>query len=345
MSSFREAVLASGNQVYQVSGLFGIGGKTGGAPTPFDALDGPRLAGPDGSHPLAGVAIEELLKPTSDGLDGRIEIDGPVRIGEGIKGRLELTARRDISARTAQLRLVGAVITEQQKSREQRDSRGNVTSREEWVEVGGRLFEQLPLGDVGLPPALSSGQRFEADFLVPAPRLGPPSGHLGTAVLAWALEARWDVAMGGDQRVAALVDVKQNIDYLRSGAVRLEQGAMFDAWTSGDASLAVKPLPPVAAGSEVEVTVNWPSAGGGQGARLELQAEIKAPNPIKRVVLWSSGVDPAALRGGLTVTVPVPADAPPTLEAEKVAVAYYIRALVDRRFRPDQAVERAIAVI
>lgn len=345
MSGFREAVLASGSGAYQLTGVLGIGGKMGSAPTPFDAVDRHRLAGPDGSHPLAAIAIEELITPATDGLDGRIEIDGPARIGEGIKGRLSLTAKRDINARSAQLRLVGAVITEQQRKREQRDAQGKVTGTEEWVEVDGRLFEQLPFSDPPLPAQLSSGQKFEAEFLLAAPRLGPPSGHLGTAILAWVVEARWDVAMGGDQRLAALVDVDQNMDLLRSGAVRLEQGAMFDAWQSGDATIAVKPLPPAVAGSELEVSVNWPSAGGGQGARVELQAEIKAPNGIKRLVVYSTRVSPDAFRGGTTTTVPIPADAPPTLEAEKVGVAYCIRALVDRRFRPDQAVERAIAVI
>ena len=30
-------------------------GRTGSAPAPFDAINGPRLAGPQGSHPLHSV--------------------------------------------------------------------------------------------------------------------------------------------------------------------------------------------------------------------------------------------------------------------------------------------------
>ena len=84
---------------------------------------------------------------------------------------------------------------------------------------------------------LTSGQTFEADFQLPAPRLGPPSGHYGPAIIAWAVEAKWDVSMGGDQRLAALVKVDQNIDYLRSGAVTLGEGALFDAYTKDGATI------------------------------------------------------------------------------------------------------------
>ena len=64
MSGFREAVLASGSGVYQLTGVFGLGGKSGSAPTPFDAVDRNRLAGPEGSHPLAAIAMEELVAPS-----------------------------------------------------------------------------------------------------------------------------------------------------------------------------------------------------------------------------------------------------------------------------------------
>jgi len=43
--------------------------------------------------------------------------------------------------------------------------------------------------------------------------------------------------------------------------------------------------------------------------------------------------------------LPDPADAPPTVLAEKVGVSYRLRALVDRPMRSDLAVERAIAIL
>ncbi len=339
VDGFRAAVQASGSQPW------GAFGKSGNSPTPFDAVDGGRLAGPQGSHPLAAISIDELVRRSTDGLVGEITVNEPVRIGEGLSGHLRVTARRDIAARAANMRLLGALLTEQQESREQRDSQGRVTSSEHWVEVHGKLFEQLPFTEPVLPTTLGAGQTFETDFNLPAPRLGPVSAHLGSALLAWALEARWDVAMHGDERLALPVTVKQNIDYLRSGAVRLDAGALFDVWQAGDASIAVTPLPPAVAGSEIEVTVNWPSAGAGRGGRLELQADVTAPNRLKDVVLFSAAIDPQAFRSGVTIKVPVPDDAPPTLEDQGVAVAYHLRALVDRAFRSDLAVERALAVM
>jgi hypothetical protein len=343
--SFREAVLAMGGSPLQGGGLFGWGGRRGSAPTPFDAVDSTRLAGPSGSHPLAAIDMSELVAPSSDGLDGAIEVLGPVRVGDGINGRLRVTARREIKGRNAVLRLVGARLAEEQRSETKRDSEGRTTSTESWVEVSGRLFEQLPFSSPPLPATLAAGQTIETEFTIPAPRLGPASGHMGSAILCWAVETRWDVAMGTDERVATLVPVAQNIDYLRSGAVRLASGAMFDAYSTGDASIRVSPLPPATPGSELEVTVSWPSAGNGRGARVELQADVEAPNGVKGVVLASVAVDPAALREGLTVRLPLPADAPPTQQAHGIGVSYRIRALVDRAFRSDLAVERALAVL
>jgi len=341
MDGFRGAVMASAS----VGFGGGYSGRTGSAPTPFDAVDGYRLVGPQGSHPLAQLSIDELLKPRSDGLNGVIEIKHPVRIGEAIEGKLQLTALKDINARSAMLRLVGAVITEHKESYEERDSQGNVTRSENWVEVSGKLFDELPFADTPLPTSLTSGQTFETTFTIPAPRLGPPSGHYGTAIIAWAVEARWDISMGGDQRLAAVVKVDQNIDYLRSGAVTLGEGALFDAYTQGDAAIAVVPIPPVVAGTEIDVTVTWPSAGGGKAARIELQADIQAPNGISDLVLFTTQLDPNAFRGGTTVRILVPADAPPTFTSQGISIDYRLRALVDRSFRSDLAAERSIAVM
>jgi hypothetical protein len=320
-------------------------GRTGSSPTPFDNVDGYRLVGPQGSHPLAALSIDELLKARSDGLQGTVEITGPVRIGEAINGKLSVTALKDINARSAMLRLVGAVITEQQRSDEDRDSNGNVVRREDWVEVQGKLFEELPFSQYGLPATLTKGQTFESDFQIPAPRLGPPSGHYGTGLIAWAIEAKWDVSMGGDERVASVVKVDQNIDYLRSGAVTLGEGALFDAYSKDGATIAVAPLPPFVAGQEIDVTVNWPNAGGGKSARLELQADIKAPNGINDLVLFTTQLDPNAFKAGTTVRIQIPTDAPPSFTSQGVGVDYRLRALVDRSFRSDLAVERSIAVM
>ena len=81
MNGFRGAVQASGSVM---GGSYS--GRSGSAPTPFDNVDGYRLVGPQGSHPLAALSIDELLRGRSDGLQGTIEIKHPVRIGEAIEG-------------------------------------------------------------------------------------------------------------------------------------------------------------------------------------------------------------------------------------------------------------------
>jgi hypothetical protein len=339
VDSFRSAVAASGSQAYAVYG------KSGSAPTPFDAVDGARLAGPQGSHPLASIAMLELVRRSSSGLDGEITFKEPVRIGEAISGHLKVTARKDINARSANVRLVGVLLTEHQQSREERNSKGEVVRSEQWVDVSGSIIEDLPFTEPMLPTTLAAGQTFEADFNLPAPRLGPPSAHMGSAILAWALDAKWDISMGGDERVSVLVDVKQNIDYLRSGAVRLDQGALFDSWSVPEGTVAVTPVPPAVAGSAMSVTVTWPNAGSGRGGRIELQADVKAPNSLSGVVLYSQVVDPNQFKQGAAFTIPIPPDAPPTLDDKGVKVSYRIRAIVDRAFRSDLALERALAVM
>ena len=336
--SFLGAVLATGSQPYAVS-------HTGSAPTPFDAVDGHRLAGPQGSHPLAALTARELVRTSSNGLDGEITIKEPVRIGEAIAGHLRVTARKDINARSANIRLAGVLLSEHDQSYEQRDDKGNVVSSDHWVDVSGSYIDDLPFTEPIMPTTLSAGQTFETDFNLPAPRLGPPSAHMGSALIAWALDAKWDISMGGDERVSALVDVKQNIDYLRSGAVRLAAGALFDSWSVAEGTIAVSPIPPAVAGSEIDVTITWPSAGSGRGGRLELHADVKGPHPLSGVVLFSQVVDPNAFKGGMTVRVPIPADAPPTLDDKDVVMSYRIRAIVDRAFRSDLALERALAIM
>jgi hypothetical protein len=347
MSGFRDAVLASGTSLSGWTGFGGAGGLSqhGSLPTPFNAPAGNRLWGPQGSHPLAAIGLDELVERSTDGIDGEITIKEPVKIGEGLAGHLKITARKNINARGAMFHLVGALLIERQGSREERDSKGNVIKSEQWTEINGSIFDDLPLAEPALPAQLAAGQTFETDFMLPAPRLGPVTAHLGSAAIVWALDAKWDISMGGDERVTALVSVKQNLDYLRSGAVRLDDGAMFDVYGSGDATISVKPLPPIVAGTEFEVTVNWPGAGAGRGGRLELQADVDAPNKLSGVVLFSQPVDPNAFKTGFTTKITIPADAPATLNDKGVAVHYRIRALVDRPFRSDLAVERALAVM
>jgi hypothetical protein len=344
---------------------------SGNAPTPFDALDGHRLAGPQGSHPLARVTAADLLRTATDGLTGSIELAGPVRVGEGISGTIRMRTTRAIKARSAGLRLVGVRIAEETRSGKSREadaadalnaanaalrmatggtggSGGATTSSSSanqtvsWVEVHGTVIEEFTFTEPVLPVLLAPGQLVEAPFTIPAPRLGPASAHAGTAIVAWAVEARWDIAMGSDERVAALVPVGQHPDLLRSGAVPLPSGALFDIVDDEGARLSVQPLPPLVAGSRVTLGIAWPDAPGGRSARVELTTDVKAPVGIGATSV-SVPVDGGAL-GGTEVVLQLPSDLPPTLAADGLTVAHRLRVIVDRPMRPDVARERPVVV-
>jgi hypothetical protein len=317
----------------------------GSAPAPFGALNGPQLAGPEGSHPLHAVRAEQLVEPDDRGpIRGEIALSHPVRVGEGIDGTLRVTATSQITTRGGVLRLDGLRLDEVRRSREERDAKGNVGSEEHWVEAHGKLFSHDAFTDLAIPSAFEAGATWEGQFSIPAPALGPPSAHLGESIVAWALEAHWDVAMGMDHYLAVLVSVAQNPDLLRAG-VGLQGGtSLLTEVDVGGATIAVSSPLPAPAGSELVVRVNWPGAPGGQEARVELHRRTNAPNGVEGIIA-STTVDPAALEAGSAeARLLIPADAPPSFDGAGLQNAYVIRALVDRRFRPDAAIERPVAI-
>ncbi|MCY7419958.1 MAG: hypothetical protein LH650_16005 [Chloroflexi bacterium] len=346
---FRGAI--GGQRSFADGGTLGSGlGMTpsGSVASPFDGLDGSRLAGPSGSHPLAIVTAEELLRPTTGGLEGTIELTGPVRVGEGIAGTLRVRVRHAIAARSAGIRLVGMLITEQPRSTQTETSPAHdgvpaSTTTTSWIEVHGRVIDDLTFTEPVLPTLMAPGQVLDIPFSIPAPRLGPPSAHAGSAMIAWALEAHWDIQMGADEHIAVVVPIAQHPDLLRSGAVTLPASAMFDSVDDEGASLGVTPLPPLPAGTPVTLSVAWPGAPGGRSARVELTTDVRAANGLS-VVSVSLPIDHDALTG-TQVVVPLPADLPPTLDTDGLTVGHRLRVIVDRKMRSDVTAERPIVVI
>ena len=325
-------------------GGFGSFGHSGSAPSPFDALDGPRLAGPQGSHPLHAIAAEDLLRPSTDAVTGEIVLDRPAMVGEGITGTLRVRAVKQLAARRAALRLVGLRLDEVTRSRDDHDSDGRVTHSEHWVETSGKLFVQDAFLEPVIPATLEPGSTVEARFAVPAPRLGPPTAHLGESIVAWALEVRWDVPMGSDHFVAAYLPLAQHPDLLRAGVGKQGGMSMLAGVPAGDGMISVTSSLPVPAGSEMVVGVRWPSAPGGPKGRVELHRRTNAPNGTEGIVA-SVPVDPAALPGGAEVRLVVPAGSAPSFDGAGLEITYVIRVLVDRRFRTDAAIERPVAVV
>jgi hypothetical protein len=325
---------------------FSIGSTrySGSSPSPFDAVDGHRLAGPDGSHPLHHVEVAELVRSSSGPVVGEIAIDRPAMVGEGITGTVRLRASERVDGRKAALRLVGLRLDEERKSESDEDAEGNTTRTESWVEANGKLFVQDAYLEPVVPATLEPGQAWESRFAIPAPRLGPPTAHLGESIIAWAIEVRWDVAHGSDHFVAVHLPLAQHPDLIRAGVGRQGGQSVMAGVAIGDAMIAVASRLPAPAGSELEVGVRWPSAPGGTKGRVELQRRTNAPNGIKGVVA-SVDVDPSAFRGGAEVRLAIPAGSAPSFDGAGLEITYVIRALVDRRFRSDAAIERPVAIV
>lgn len=320
----------------------GWGGHTGSAPSPFDAINGPRLAGPDGSHPLHDVAIEELLRESDGAVEGTFSLDAPPRVGEGITGTLTLAARERVSGRKAYLRLVGLRLDEVRRQRDDHDAQGHVTHSEHWVEVEGKLFVTDAFIEPAIPTVLDPGVTWQTRFAVPAPELGPPCAHLGESIVAWALEVRWDVAMGRDHFAACYLPLAQNPDLIRAGVGRQGGTSMLADCSAGDGSIAVTSPLPVPAGGEMLVRACWPSASGSK-ARIELHRRTNAPNGEEGVIA-SVAIDPAALSGGVEARLAVPPGSAPSFDGAGLEIDYVVRVLIDRRFLPDAAIERPVAI-
>ena len=318
--------------------------RTGSAPSPFDAINGPRLAGPQGSHPLHSVAAEELVKAADGGVAGEIVLDHPAMVGEGITGTIRLTATERITGRRAALRLVGLRLDEVTRSEEHRDSEGHVTSSEHWVEVHGKLFIEDAFLEPAVPTTLEPGQQWEARFAVPAPPLGPPTAHLGESIIAWALEVRWDKALGHDPFVAIHLPLAQHPDLLGAGVGKQGGVSLMQGVPIGDAMISVTSRLPVPAGTEMTIGVRWPSAPGGQKGRVEVHRRTNAPNGVEGIIA-STLIDPGTLAGGIEVRLLVPVGSAPSFDGAGLEINYVIRVLVDRRFRSDAAIERPVAIV
>ena len=327
---------------------FGLGfmvGHTGSAPSPFDALDGPRLAGSEGSHPLHSVAAEELLDPTDGAVTGELALDNPARVGDGITGHIRLTASRAFTARKGYLRLVGLRLDEVRRSEEHRNSKGEVEWTENWVETSGNLFSHDEFLEPPIPTELQPGQVWESDFAIPAPPLGPPSAHLGESIIAWAIEVRWDIPMGSDHFVAFYLPLAQHPDLLRAGGGKQGGASLMASIAAGDGSINVTSPLPAPSGQEVLVTANWPAAPQGQGARIELHRRTNAPNGVEGIIASMPVAIADLVKGSAQAQLLVPPGSAPSFDGAGLEIDYIIRVLVDIRFRPDAAIERPVGIV
>ena len=324
-----------------LGGGAGFTSHSGGAPSPFDALNGHRLAGGQGSHPLRDVSIADLVRTTDGSLGGSITLDGPAMVGEPIRGRIDLIANHEIRGRGGHLRLVGLKLTEQ--SRSKTEGTGSNARTESWVECQGSLFSVSPFLEPAIPSNLAPGDMFSAAFAIPAPALGPPTAHLGEAIVAWALEVRWDVSMAMDPFLAVHLPIAQHPNLLAAGVGAQGGMSMLQSVDVDGATISVASRLPAKPGTPLEVVVNWPGAPAGP-VRVELHRRTNAPNGVNAVMaLWN--LEAAELAAGnAKASLRLPPDLSPSFDGADLRLDYVIRVLVDRRFMPDTAIERPVAI-
>lgn len=325
-------------------GGFGGGsyGHGGSAPSPFDALNGGRLAGNEFSHPLHSVRPDELLNPGDGSLTGRITVDGgPAMVGRPIRGTIELTATEAISARSANLRLVGLRLREMPQSRS--EGTGSNARVERWVEARGDLFVTSPFLEPAIPTSLAAGQSFATTFAIPAPQLGPPTAHLGEAIVAWALEVRFDIPMRSDAFIATYLHLEQHPDLLAAGVGQQGGQSMLATVDSDGGTIAIESKLPAMPGAPLVIAVRWPGAPAGP-ARIELHRRSNAPNGVNAIIASADGQGADLASGAARAELPIPADAAPSFDGAGLKLTYIVRVLVSRRFRPDAAIERPVAI-
>ena len=331
VSSFLDLWRASGRERHA--------GKTGSLPAPLDRLNGETLAARDGAHPLAFLTGAELLTPCTDALSGSLEVTPGSLVGGEIHARLRVRATKEIKGRGTRVSLKGHLVREVTQSHTEKV--GDQEHTTTWIEVVATEIANVPLLEIAVPATLAANDEIDLKILAPAPTLGPPSVHLGAYMVVWTLQVEWDIAAGADERVAAVIDVAQNPDLLRSGVLSLGPSAMMGPWSEGEVSLDIDPAPPIAPGSALRVNVRWPSAAGGRGARVELYADLKMAPPVR---IAAAELQTSDLAKGSLITFEIPSDTPPVFDGAGLSLRYRIRALIDRPLRSDLAAERNVVI-
>jgi hypothetical protein len=257
------------------------------------------------------------------------------------RGPLQDTASSAFVSRKATLRLVGLRRTEDRRS--ETHKQGESTRTESWIEVHGKLFIADPFLEPAIPTTLAAGERFEASFAIPGPALGPPTAHLGEAIVAWALEVRFDIPMGSDAFLATAVPIAQHPDLLAAGVGRQGGMSMLASVDSDGGTISVESRLPARPGDNLVLAVRWPGAPAGP-ARMELHRRSNAPNGVNAIIASSEGQGADLASGAARAELPIPADAAPSFDGADLQLTYIVRVLVNRRFRPDAAIERPVAV-
>jgi hypothetical protein len=118
---------------------------------------------------------------------------------------------------------------------------------------------------------------------------------------------------------------------------------MLASVDSEGGTISVESRLPAMRGTTLVIRANWPKAPAGP-VRIELHRRSNAPNGVNSINLTSSLADGVLASGAARVELPLPPDLSPSFDGAGLRLTYIVRVLVDRRFMPDSAIERPIAI-
>ena len=295
------------------------------------------------------ASMPAVWTDTSHGIAWRLELERDVLIpGRLVGGKVSVTADGDVDGRGL---TVALVAREHWKHRvTTTDGQGHTSTRvaEERVEL-----TREPVA-VASELHLGPGEARSWDFQLPVPPLGPASLEADVAGLDWVVEARIDRPGGMDPVIERPVRVVQPVALLRSGAVPLEQFALFDfADVVADGvtgTIAISPMP-LCSGAPftAKVVLHAGMDRSLQEIRAELRVRVTATvssGLAEDVIAWDGRFATTELSGDRTIDLAGTLDARalPSIELPHGRAAATFHVILAVAWNPDVHLVRDVAI-
>ena len=295
-------------------------------------------------HPMPAV-----WNDSSHGIAWRLELEREMLLpGSLVGGKVSATADDGIDGRGLILALIAREHWKHQVTTT--DAHGHtstrvVEERSELVREPVAVEDELHLGP---------GETRSWDFQLPVPPLGPASLDADVAGLDWTVEARIDRPGGMDPVIERPVRVVQPVALLRSGAVPLEQFALFDSAdvVADDVtgSIVVSPVP-LCSGAPftAKVVLHAGAARSLQEIRAELRVHVAATVASgldEDVVAWEGRLAATELSGDRTIDLAGTLDprALPSIELPHGRSAATFHVILAIAWNPDLHLVRDVAI-
>ncbi len=264
--------------------------------------------------------------------------------GRLVAGRVTVTARKDVEARALEVALKG----------EERYRYVVSTGKTTTVVTGKDDLPPVRVPVTG-PLHLARGESRTLEFSLPVPPLGPASLDAKEAAIEWQVEAKLDIAGGGDSRIEAPVRVLQPVALLRAGVVHVGEFALYDAADAEAAgvtgSIKLDPVPLVAGErftGRLVIRAAKPVDVTDIRAEVRVEARCTMANGLKETIVpWRAEVCGATRIEGehvFEIEGTLEDRALPTIEREKLAASGEVHVILGRRFARDPHLVRDIAI-